>query len=258
MTKQMKSIKKSVLESAHSGISSLFEESKNATAIAYTDNSGITDTEEPGTYNSHLTQLMVRDMMQLRLFTMESDKEFSDQLHDWATTLNDFDVTLRRMADDKKDRRPVIDFTYEESPRVIKKMTEAAKAERFKGTIMRNCEEKARSWASRFMKLDICAYCIKAKETIANALMKADMRAYDDDGEQVYGVSEKDAEAVKIIIAMEQILLKALMRIPGESEEVKAATGRIEIVEALIKAILDEDEETIDKLAEYVKTAIKG
>ena len=255
MTNEMKKMKNDVLTNVHSAVSGLFDESKNAKDLIYESSSGISETERPGEYNKRLTRLMISDMRQLRLFTMGSDKEFSNSIERWANILKKNDIRIRRMFDDRKVDRPVEDFPYEDAMTVINEMSEAAKADKFKGLPFKDIEEKTKKWVTRLLKLDICAYYCKAHETLAEVLRIADTRAYDDNGELVYGLSEDDTKSIKIIAAMEQLLLKALIRIPAESDEVKPAMARIELIEALMKAIAEEDEELIDRLAKCAEAA---
>ena len=254
MNKKTKEVKSSVLTSIKSAVGALFKESEEATPLVY-QGMDCETTEEPGTYNKHMTWQMVRDMMQLSMFLMKDDPKASEAVRHLAKAVEEKDLAIRRMFDDRKDHRPIIEYPYGNSEKNIREMMEVAKSGILETGAYEKYREKAKAWVTRLLKLDILGYCLTAYEAIDKALSEADMRVYDDDGNIVHGISEEDAECVKIIIAMEQILLKALMRISGDSDEVQPTLGRIEIIDALIKAIVHEDEEMLDRMAKAVEAA---
>ena len=244
-----KDMRNDVVERIQESMEELFEESKNAKDIVYMDGSGIEDYEKPGTYNIHLTQLMIRDMRQLRLFSMSKEPKLSDEIKKWADTLEADDIIIRRMVDDRKDRRSISDFPYEENLEVIKDIAKFGSENQFGESPFCQTKEKIKMWAIRFLKINMIAYYIMAQENIETVLLKAGMRGYDEDGNRVYGISEEDEKTVETIIDIEKILLKVFIRMPAESEQVKSVVARIELIEAFARAIAEEDKEILDRMA---------
>jgi len=255
MNKKMKKVKKNVLTSIKNAVTSLFEECKDAPDFTYTNRAGISDTEKSGTYNKHVTGLILHDVMQSSLLLRSQDDKAAELLRELGENLEERDVLIRRMFDDQKDKRPVTKYSYEGSGELIQRLTEMSKTGVYENTTFGDISAPIKACVTRLLKCDIWAFMIEAEERIDKAVSKAEMRAYDDEGHIVYGISEKDEEAVKIIVSMERLLLKALSRIPAYSDNVQPTLGRIELMETLIHAIVTEDEEMIDRLAKAAEAA---
>ncbi len=255
MTKEMKDAKNEVLKRIKNSVSDLFEESRKAEDITYASD-GISDYEKPGTYNTHLTQLMVRDIRQLWLFSMSADPVFADAVKNWADLLENKDLQIRRMFDDRKDRRRLSEFPFDDSASVIREMESMSKEERFACNVMTKAyEEKAKKWAARLVRLDMLAYYLQTHDALDRIIRDADMRGYDEDGNLVFGIPEKDGECVHVMAAMVQILLKAFIRIPAGSKEIKQTMARIESMLVLMEAVAKGDGKTLDYLAKCAEAA---
>ena len=240
MNEQMRSVKNDVLTSIKNEVDPLFKESEKAEPITYKNGAGTEAIENPGAYSPYMTQLIIRDIMHVSMLMIAKDEKASDTLQEIAMALEEKDLALRRMFDDRKDKRPVIEYPYGDTASFIEKFTELSKNNIWDECPVAIDKEKHKAWVTRFLKLDVMAYYLQAQEAIDKALEIADNQIYDDEGNQVYGLDPKDAESVKIIAAMEQIMLKALIRLPAESETIHKTMDRIELMSILLKAIAEQ------------------
>ena len=255
MNKKAKRVKNDVLTSIKNAVTPLFEECKDAPDFTYTNSAGVSDTEKPGTYNKRITGLMLYDITQASLLLTGQDEDAAELLEELGENLEERDILIRRMFDDRKDKRPVIKYPYGDTGELIKRLTDMSKTGIYENTAFGNLPKAIKACVTRLLKCDIWAFMIEAEERINEAVSKAEMRAYDDEGHIVYGISEKDEETVKIIVSMEKSLLKALSRIPAYSDNVQPTLKRIELIETLIHAIVTEDEEMIERLEKAAKVA---
>ncbi len=83
------------------------------------------------------------------------------------------------------------------------------------------------------------------------------MRAFDEDGELVFGISEEDEKIIHIISKIEQLFLDALVRLPVNTEELSECMRKIVNIEDFIRAIVAGDEKTLTYLANCAETSEK-
>ncbi len=164
MKETTKKVKNDVLRSIHSAVGNLFKESEKAEQLIYKSNSGEEARECPGAYSVYMTNLMIRDMMQLSLLLTANNKETSNAVRLMAKTLEDKDLAVRRMFDDRKDHRPVIEYPYDDTAKVIRDMSEVAKEGSLESCLFKPEEDQIKAWITRLMKVDIMAYYVTAHE----------------------------------------------------------------------------------------------
>ncbi len=241
MTTQQKESKNKILKTIKESVEGIFDASASAKPFEYRSGTGIKYTQDPGNYSSPMTKAMASDAMRLSLFMCSKNEQLADILKKVSNDIREMDITLMRMYDDKKAHRPVIDFPYKKIKKTINRLTEIKRSEVIEEELCSRCIDLMDYWVNQVSFMSIFAYCIQCHDKISNLLIKAEQNAYDEDGNLVYGISKDDEKCAKILIAMEQILLKALVRIPFNSELSSECMDKIEVLNCLTEAVINGD-----------------
>ena len=242
MKEAMKKEKNLILEKVRETTDSIFEASKTAVPVRYTAGIGDIRTEEPGTYSKLVSGEMSRDIMNVALFLYSKDSVMVDRLKNVRHMFDEKDIALRRMADDLKDERPLTEYPYKTSEQMIQVLAELKNSDAMDDKYLSLFKTKIDEWVERIGKMDIWAYCFETKQRLRRLESDAYMLAYNDKGEQVYGMPEENADCVKILIPMTLILLQALVRIPFSNENSALCMEKIEILVSLIDRIASEEQ----------------
>lgn len=249
MSKKAKEMKKKVLKGMEKKIGAIFEAARKAKTLSY---KGYTSQEEiiqkPGDYSKAMTNAMIRDMMQLSLFMYSKDEGIAKIVKSVSDDVRDMDLALRRMFDDRKDGRPLTEYPHHKTPDIIDRLIDIKKSEAMKAGMVSHYRKLMDLWVEQISVMTKFAYCIECREKVSEYIKKAEMRGFDEEGNQVYGISEKDAETVKIMASMGKSLLGACVRIPLCNKANNDCMNMIEILNIFMRAIVDEDEETLEKL----------
>ena len=249
MNKQQREMKNKILAAAKIQTDAIFDVSKKAELFTYTTSCNEEIVEEPGKYNSVITKDMAYDMF--RLYTVlytEKEYEWAEKLLEWKKTLDIKDITVRRMIDDRKDERELSEYVFKDTDKTLSEMNIFEHSNVFKGAWMNSYKDKIKDWKRRFLKLDIMAFCIKSCDNIDGLIKLASMRAVDDNGNLTWGISEEDENVIRIMCAMEQILLSALIRLPEESNGASKCMEQIGNIEGFITALVTGKDEKFDIL----------
>ncbi len=257
MDKNAKMSKDAILKSIEDAMEKILKASEEATQIVYKSGAGQEYRECPGAYNSVMTRAIAGDIAQLSLFMQSKDEDMTKDLKNAADHIRECDVALRRMFDDKNDHRPISEFPAHRIDAVIETMTRLKRSGYLTCPIISGYTDKMDIWVEKAAKMTIWAFYCETRDKLDVIVNKADMRLYDDNNNLIYGISEKDAESVKIVATMEQILLKALVRIPFSKKECHDCVDRIELIHILINAIAEGNAEKLDILANYTGASDK-
>ncbi len=255
MDKKTRSIKNQVLQSIREDIHDIFTASEKAVPYVYRSKASGEHTETPGKYNSRLSRVVAHDILSLAILLRKDDEKAADELMDLHKEVVDRDLTLRRMFDDRKGNRPVVEYPFASSKELIERLNAVSLTPCLSSPFYAGYKELFPEWVRRILTMDVWAFAIRSEELIGDEKMQAEMRCADEKGQIQYGVSEEDEKAIKILLAMEQILIQALVRIPAWENESAMCLKRIEVMDTLVQAILTEDENTLAFLGKCVKAA---
>lgn len=257
MDKRTKKSKDMILKGIKKAMEGIFKASADAQPLNYTDGTGCKHQECAGVYNSAMTRAIAHDMMSLALFLYTKNKGLADKVKSAAADVRECDIVLRRMFDDRRDNRPVCNFPSKKTYDAIECLAIVKKSKYANDPMVKHYIGIMKVWLEKIAKMNAWAYYCECQEEIRYAAHEADMRAFDNDGNQVYGMSKKDAECVKIMLSMEQIMLKAFIRIPFRCKESDDCMNKIEIIKTLIKAIIENDTDKLNYLENYANAATK-
>ncbi len=250
-----KKARKKMVKGIKSSLEGIFKASANAQPIFYKSGSGQEYKECAGAYSSIMTRAIAHDMTNLALFLYSKDKNIADKAKEASIAVRECDIELRRMFDDLKDNRPIVNFPAKKAYDAIECLADVKSSDYVTEPMIAHYIEKMNVWVDKIAKMNTWAYYCECICEIRETRQEAEMRAYDDDGNQVYGISEKDANAVDALLKMEQILLRALIRISFNDKESDLCMKRIEIVRYLTQAIVKNDTEKLDYLEKCAEAA---
>ena len=233
----------------------IFELAKAAVPYVYKDGNGDYVTENISSYCAFITRDMIRDMRALAVLLMSKYPDFGRKVQEVSDVMNNKDLTICRMLDDRRAERELSRYEFDDTERAVTKLKEMYSDNAFEEAPFDFYKPKLKEWCSRFIMLDIRAYYIKSKDYIESSLKLASMRAYDDDGNLVFGISEKDEECVQIMAKMEELFLHALIRLPVYADELSECMEKIELIEWLIEAVTSSKDELITYLAKCAEAA---
>ena len=255
MKKDARENKNKVMREVKSGVEAIFEASARVKMFSYTNDFGRMFEEEPGKYVSSLTRAMLGDMMTFGIHLRSIDTDLSDSLMEARNAMDDKDITIRRMFDDRKGKRPLSRYSFERSESLVKKLLKIKESGIFEDQFSKRYEDKLPLWVERILKMDMWAYSLECLDSYEKNRNLADFRGFDDDGNQIFGISKKDANSVHLITSMQELLVKALVRLPAMSDEVQDCMAKLELIDVLVQAILDQNEERIAFLAKCAEAA---
>ena len=253
MNEQTKKDKNLILENVKKATDSIFKASTMAGATEYTAGTGDVCKEDPGTYCGLLSREIARDMMNAALASSTKDKDVSDGLKDTWQAMFDKDIAIRRMIDDLKDNRPLSEYPYGSSENMVRALLKFKTSNLMEDKYLLTFKPKLDIWVERIGKMDIWAYYLETKQRLNRLKSDASMTAYDDDGNRVYGMPKDNAYSVKILTAMAEILLQALIRLPFRGKESGECMDRVETLCILAELIAKEDEDAIKEMAQKLK-----
>ena len=230
-----KGMREKVTKEIENSLDSLFKKAGLAVSIQYTGNHGVTETEDPGTYNHHLTELMIYDAKNMSLFGSGKDKELSEVFGKTASMLGEYDLAVRRRLDDWKDGRPLTEFPFDDDlAELISHMSKLTKEGRLEPLQCKDIREKSKAWIERLLKLSIYAWYIEKRKKTGDVLATV------------------DADAAKAIASIMKLMLKSIIRLPAGSEEIKDAMGKVELMEAYMTAIAEADEDFLERFDDVI------
>ena len=198
---------------------------------------------------------MIKQMKTLSILLMSSHPELSKDMRVISDVMNKKDLTICRMLDDMKAERELSVYEYDDTDKAVNKLKEAYESNVFDTAPFGFYKPRLKEWVGRFVMLDIKAYYISSRDYLKSSLKHASMRAFDDDGNLVFGISEEDEECVRNMAKMEALLLKALIRLPVYTDELSDCMEKINQMEWIIEAVTSGKSELLTYLAKCVEAA---
>lgn len=211
----------------------IFKLAEKATPYIYKGLDGENVTESVGSYCPHITRTMSYEMSTLSLLLMGEYPEWGEKISHVSVILSDKDLAICRMLDDQKAERGLTSYSFDDTEKEVKALEALYDSGLMDKKPFTTYKTRFREWCRRFVKLDVMAYYLKSYDSIKGSLHLASMRAFDMDGNQVYGISEKDESCVRIMSKMEKLFLHALIRLPECSDEMSECMEKIERIEWL-------------------------
>ncbi len=233
----------------------IFDLAGKAVPYVYKDGNGDYVTEKIGTYCAFITRDMIREMGSLSLLLASPYPEFSKKVKEAADIMNKKDLTICRMLDDMKAERELSLYEFSDTEGAVLALEELYRNKAFDKAPFDFFKPKMKEWCKRFLMLDVRAYYIKSKDYLKSALKLASMRAFDDDGNLVFGISEQEEKTVQIMAKMEKMLLNALIKLPVHADELSECMKKVEVLECLIESIISNKDEAIAYLLKCMEAA---
>lgn len=238
--------KETTMENAIKNVKAEFDEIIKAASDAKTTKytckgSGITHVEAPGEYNSRMTRAIAHDITSIALFLYSKDKDLADKIKDAGQQVRKMDIELRRMIDDYKDHRPVAVFPYECVFDIVKAFDALRHSEHEVDALISSYTETFPVWIDKIGKMTMWAYYIETRQVIREAIAEANNRCFDEDGNQVYGLNETDANTVKKLAKIATRLLDAYIKMPYMCEQADDCINKIEITSSVIEEIIKDN-----------------
>ncbi len=249
MSKTTQNILKSQQESFKEQMLPVFNASLKATPFHYRSMAGSEHFEEPEHYDPELTRTMIRDMFSSACMGVK-DEEKKKTILSWYTPLMDMNDTIMRMSGDLKAGRDLIHYPFDKSEELVRAIVDMNHEDIFKNSTVKGFNSLMQLMVKRIIMMDFWALAITVKKDIRDTDMQASIRATDNDGNIVYGISEKDEEIIHILNAMRGILAKVLVRLDPSSDESSTVTHKLEILDMLVYATM---EDKMDELWECLK-----
>ena len=255
MNKEARENKNKVMREVKDATKAIFEASEKAEPFSYTNDFGRTIEEKPGRYLSSLTRSMIGDMAAFAIHLRSVNTGLSERIMEVRKEMDEKDITIRRMFDDRKGDRPLTRYSFNNLEKLVRILRDIKESEIFEDAFSKRYKEKIPLWTERILKQDIWAYSLECLDSFDKSRKLADFRGYDEDGNQMFGISIADANSVHLIIAMQEALVKALVRLPAMSDELQDCMTKIELIDILVQAILDQDENKIAFLSKCAEAA---
>lgn len=193
-------------ESFSERIALYLELSARAKAFCYKDSAGRAHTQEPGTYDSRITQAMARDMLFLAHVGTVRCGEAIKAAESWYLRLKRMDDALMQDVSALKAGRPLAAFSADECLALMEQMS----AVRHEGGFTEEGRSFLDVWFSQVMHMFVFHFALAQEEemrTVIRTVSSADC-----------GISERDRETVQTIFAVKRIMLKAMLRLsPGNT-----------------------------------------
>ena len=243
MKAEVKMTKEDVIRKAKENIKNIFDAAEKAAPIEYSSRSSGTSYKEClGAYNSQMAQAIAHDMTSVALFMYSKDSELADRIKDAAEIIRKKDIQIRRMFDDMNDSRPVSDYIYDQTEKLVDTLISIRESDVSKDPLISLYTKNIPIWIEKAAKMDIWAYYINAHYQLSESIRNADYRWFDESGNQIHGISEKEANLVKLIAKLQKILLRLLIRIPFMSPQSQNCMDEIEVLRLVMDSIIDGDD----------------
>ncbi len=241
MKSKEKMTRKEIIKMAEENIKKIFDAAKSANPIEYTSRSnGKSYKECPGAYNSRMSQAVAHDMMSVALFMYSKNASLADKIKNAAETVRNKDIQIRRMFDDMNDGRPISEYIYDQTENLVNTLIELRDSEASADPVISLYTKNIPIWIEKSAKMDIWAYYLNAHYQLRESIIKADNRWFDEDGNQIHGISEKEADIVNNIAELQKILLRELVRIPFMNPQSQNCMDEADALQMVIDSIIDE------------------
>ncbi len=245
--------KEQILKGVEDFIGKLKAETKKAVSFEYTSRRGIIYSQEPGTYNDPMVRAMASDIFYTAAISGLSEADKLKMLG-WGKTLSDLNYTVMRMYDDERGSRPLIPFDYTVAKSMLKELIDFSS--RFKGDEkMKPLLDMAKKWAEKLANINTWALCIEQIRDIKECKRDSECRAYDNDGNQIEGLSDEDESAVKAICSIRYILVRVLTKLPATSDIVEEVISRLEAFDIYNHAVLEGKTDQLEYLLKCQEAA---
>lgn len=225
-------------------IHKVIETANKATAFEYIDTRGETYTENASDYSSAMTKTMVGDIKTLALLIGSKDLETSKSLFKVCTMIKDKDINLRRIFDDAKDKRPISDYDYESTECILERLTEVKDAQVMNEESFTRFKDRIKSWVMQVTRADTHAFCITNYAFANEVLSDIEFGLYED----------KDAKFMTALLTLNKIFLKSIVKLSLTDDLASDCMERVEISNAIVNAVRNEDTEVLDRLYAYANT----
>ena len=221
--------------------------------MVYKDMRGKRHMQCAGAYNDMMGRAMASDMFMLTTLYMNHDLQAVKNASTWSERMNNLNFTVMRMGDDLEGDRPLIPYDFKDAERMMEEMTnlkkklpDAVPDEK----IMNMVKERLDAWVERLYYMDIWAYYLMQLETIDDIRFHASMRMFDEQDNQISGLSEGDEKIVKAICDLRESLLKIFLKLPGSSKEHNLVFEKLGLLEIITQVIMEGKMEQLTAMIE--------
>ena len=185
-------------------IAPYLELSARAKAFYYKDSAGRTYVQEPGTYDSHITQVMAHDMLFLAHVGTVRCGEAIKAAESWYLPLKRIDEALMQDVSALKAGQPLTALSADECLCLMEQMS----AVRHEDRLTEEGGSFLDAWFSQVMYMFVFHFVLVQEKEMQTAIRTVSSLDC--------GISERDRETVRTIFAVKRIMLKAMLRLsPG-------------------------------------------
>ena len=224
----------------------VFDASTKAIPFHYQSMSGAECFEEPEHYDPELTRTMIRDMFSSAIMGVK-DEEKKNTIMSWRNPLMEMNDTIMRMSDDLKADRDIISYPFDTAEALVKGIAKMNHDGVFHKSTVKGLNALMKLVMKRILMMNSWAFAIRNREDIKNTDKQAGIRATDDNGNIVYGITEKDEEAVHILNAMRGILTGVVLRLDPASKEYSKAMDKLYLLDVLVHATLEDKMDELER-----------
>ncbi len=217
-----------------------FEEAKKSVAIQYKSISGITYTEEPGTYNEKMVRAMAGDMLVAHHAINAIDANLGKITQSWFPKMSTHNTELSRRIDDYKGDRPMKAPMYKRALKFAAEIEDIGLSDVIAKTKLEGLETKFQIWSDRLLYQNVWEYTLRQRCMIKNTQMEASIQEYDCNGVHTGGLSKEDEQNVKELCSLRLELLNAYLKIPVRSPLSEECRKRSEMLTGFTDAIMED------------------
>lgn len=209
----------------------------------YTDRQCVCRSENPGAYSTSMTRAMCDDMFHYTSLFLAKYPKMARLTTGLSSDFASLDHRLMRMYDDEKAGRPLIGWKEKKACRLLQKITRAADAadalyKENQDKDLRRFMDSCAIWAKRLVYMWDHAFCLHELEDIEKCLVDSQVKMFDNDGNQIGGLSEADRKLINALCSMRRCFTRLLVRVPVDSDDHKYLMDKLKMFRDMCENII--------------------
>lgn len=210
----------------------------------YTDRQCVCHSESSGAYSTDMTRAMCSDMFCFTSLFLAKYPELAKLTVGLSSDFAGFDCWLMRMYDDEKAGRPLVRWKEKKACKFLHKLTCVVNAADalYKGNQDKDLKQfigSCQVWAKRLVYMWDHAFCLHELDDIEKCLFDSQVEMFDNDGNQVDGLSEEDWKLIDALCSMRRYFTRLLVKVPAGSDDHKYLMDKLELFRTMCKNIME-------------------
>ena len=248
--------KEKMFESVKNSIEGYCKKAQEAPQTVYKDFDGKEYRECAGAYNDSLVRAMSHDMSKLWVHFTLTENPLAKEVGEWSLKMQEVNYAILRQIDDFNGDRPLLPLVEKDKEDLIEFLIESF------GTVKKalpkddeflekkDIKNRIDLWADRLLYITSWAFYLEQQNEIEDAEFNAEIKMFDNDGNQISGLTEHEERFVKDLCTVRRFLLKAFLRIPVNADANKELLEKLNLLDIATRATL---EGKIDRLFELLE-----